>query len=84
MLNIYSISNGNNAGYVKARGIKNKVHVTIKKAKGLGQRFEGRRRGRPKDVFNIIIQKRPNNTVDHLKVDDAMEGRRSHKEMRSS
>ena len=59
---------------------KNKVHVTIK-AKGLGQRLEERRRGRPADVFNII-QKRPN-TVVHLKVDAAMEGRRSHKEMRS-
>ena len=34
------------------------------------------------DVFNIIIQKIPN-TVVHLKVDVAMEGRRSHKEMRS-
>ena len=33
------------------------------------------------DVFNII-QKRPN-TVVHLKVDEAVEGRRSHKEMRS-
>ena len=43
--------------------------------KGLGQRFEERRRGRPADVFNII-QKRPN-TVVHLKVDEAMEGRRS-------
>ena len=47
----------------------------------LGQRFKERRRGRPVDVFNII-QKRPN-TVVHLKVDEAMEGRRSHKEMRS-
>ena len=33
------------------------------------------------DVFNII-QKRPNIVV-HLKVDEAMEGRTSHKEMRS-
>ena len=33
------------------------------------------------DVFNII-QKRPN-TVVHLNVDGTMEGRRSHKEMRS-
>ena len=49
--------------------------------KGLGQRFEERRRGRPADVFNII-QKRPNIVV-HLKVDEAMEDRRSHKEMRS-
>ena len=48
--------------------------------KGLGQRFEERRRGRPADdVFNII-QKRPNNVV-HLKVDEAVEGRRSHKEV---
>ena len=63
---------------------RNKVHVTIK-AKGLGQRFEERRRRRPEDVFNII-QERPNTTttVVHLKVDEAMEGRRSHKEMRSS
>ena len=33
------------------------------------------------DVF-IILQKRPNTSV-HLKVDEAMEGRRSHKEARS-
>ena len=59
---------------------RNKGHITIK-AKGLGQRFEERRRGRPEDVFNII-QKR-SNTVVHLKVDEAIEGRRSHKEMRS-
>ena len=32
-------------------------------------------------VFNII-QKRPN-TVVHLKVDETMEGRRSHMELRS-
>ena len=32
------------------------------------------------DIFNII-QKIPNNTVVHLKVDEAMEGCRSHKEM---
>ena len=49
--------------------------------KGLDQRFEERRRGQPADVFNII-QKRLN-TVVHPKVDEAMEGRRSHKEMRS-
>ena len=42
----------------------------------MGQTFEERRRGRPADVFNII-QKRPNTNV-HLKVDEAMEGRRSH------
>ena len=34
------------------------------------------------DVFNIIIQKRPN-TVVHLKIEGAMEGRRSHMEVRS-
>ena len=34
------------------------------------------------DVFSIIIQKRPNTAV-HLKIDEAMEGRRSHKEVRS-
>ena len=34
------------------------------------------------DVFNIIIYKRPNIVV-HLKVDEAMEGCRSHKEVRS-
>ena len=57
------------------------MHVLTIKPKGLGQRFEERRRGRPADdVFNVI-QKRPN-TVVHLKVDEAMEGRRSHKEMR--
>ena len=38
-------------------------------------------KGRPVDVFNII-QKRPNTFV-HLKVEEAMEGRRSYKEMRS-
>ena len=59
---------------------RNKVYllyVTIQQAKGLGQRFEERRGGRPADVFNII-QERPN-TVVHLKVDEAMEGRRSYK-----
>ena len=54
--------------------------ITIEQ-KCLGRRFEERRRGRPADdVFNII-QKRPN-TVVHLKVDEAMEGRRSHMEVR--
>ena len=66
-------------GYVR-KSERNEVYVTIK-PKGLGERFEGRRRGRPVDVFNII-QKR-SITVVHLKVDEAMEGRRSHKEMRS-
>ena len=51
------------------------------RTKGLGQTFEGKRGGRPADVFNII-QKRPN-TVVHLKVDEAMEGHRSHMEVRS-
>ena len=55
------------------------VLLTIE-SKGLGQRFEEKRRGRPADVFNII-QKRPN-TVVHLKVDEATKGRRSHKKMR--
>ena len=45
---------------------RNKVHVTIK-AKGLGQGFEERRRGRPGAMSSTIIQKRPN-TVVHLKV----------------
>ena len=62
--------------YVKARG------VGYIEPKGLGQRFEERGSGRRADVFNIIIQKRPK-TVVHLKVDEAMEGRRSHKKMRS-
>ena len=57
------------------------MYVLTIEQKGLGQRFEERRRGRPADVFNII-QKRPN-TVVHVKVDEVMEGRRSHKEMRS-
>ena len=56
------------------------MYVTIKKSKGLGQRVEERRRGRPADVFNII-QKRPN--VVHLKIDEAIESRRSYKEVRS-
>ena len=57
-------------------------YVTIKKAKGLGQRFEERRREGPADVFNIIIQKRPNTVFVRLKIDETMEGRRSHKEVR--
>ena len=52
--------------------------LTLEQNKGLGQRFEERRRGRPADdVFNIIIQKRRPNTVVYLKVDEAMENRRS-------
>ena len=54
------------------------LYITIQQAKGLGQRFEERRGGRPADVFNII-QERPNTVVVHLKVDEAMEGRRSYK-----
>ena len=60
---------------------RSEVYVFTIEPKGLGQRFEERRRRRPADVFNVI-QKRPN-TVVHLKVDEAMEGRRSQKEMRS-
>ena len=55
------------------------VYVRTIESKGLGQRFEERRKGRPVDVLNII-KKRPN-TVVPLKVDGAMEGRRSHKKM---
>ena len=33
-------------------------------------------------LYNVI-QKRPNNTVAHLKIDAAMESRRSYKEVRS-
>ena len=57
------------------------VYLLTIEPKGLGQRFEEMRRERPADV-NIIIQKIPN-TVVHLKVDEAVEGRRSHKEMSS-
>ena len=67
--------------YVKARGVRYTRYVLTIESKGLGQRFEERRRERPADVFNII-QKRPN-TVVHLKVDEAMEGRRPHKGLRS-
>ena len=67
--------------YVKARELSEVYVLTSEEPKGLGQRFEERRRGRPAAVFNIT-QKRPN-TVVPLKVDEAMEGRRSHKEMRS-
>ena len=73
-----------NTGYyvVVRKSKRSEVYVLLTiKQKGLGQRFEERRRGLPADVFNII-QKRPN-TVVHLKVDEAMEGRMSHKEMRS-
>ena len=56
-------------------------YVTIKKANGLGQRFEERRRGRPADVFNVI-QKIPN-TVVHLKIDAPMESCMLYKEVRS-
>ena len=69
--------------YCYCYSISRRNKVTIKaKLKGcLGQRFEERRRGRPADVFNVI-QKRPN-TVVHLKIDAAMESRRSYKEVRS-
>ena len=59
--------------YIKARGVR---YMYQHDRTSLGQRFEGSRRGRPADVFNIL-QKRPN-TVVHLKVDEAMEGCRSH------
>ena len=39
-----------------------RINVLTIEPKGLGQRFEERRRGRPADVFNII-QKRPNTVV---------------------
>ena len=68
--------------YVKARAVRYTWYVLRLEPKGLGQRFEEGRRGRPADVFNII-QKRPNTVVVHLKVDEAMKGRWSHKEMRS-
>ena len=69
--------------YVKATGVRYSIICINDRTKRFGSRFEERRRGRPaEDVFNII-QKRPN-TVVHLKVDEAMEGRRSHKEIRSS
>ena len=60
------------------------IYVTIK-AKGLGQRFEDRRRGRSADR----CQHNPEETkqtpfVVHLKIDEAMESRRSYKEVRSS
>ena len=46
--------------YVKARGVRYiYILVLIIEPKGLGQRFEERRRGRPADVLNII-QKRQN------------------------
>ena len=61
---------------------RSEVYVLTIEPKGLGQRFEERRRGRPADVFSKI-QKRPNAVVVHLKVDEAMEGRRSHKKMGS-
>ena len=67
--------------YVKARAVRYTWYVLRIEPKGLGQRFEEGRRGRPADVFNII-QKSPN-TVVHLKVDEAMKGRRSRKKMRS-
>ena len=51
------------------------------KAKGLGQRFEERRRGRPADDVFSIIQKGPN-TVVRLTIDEAMESCRSYKEVR--
>ena len=35
------------------------------------------------DAFNIIQERPKTVVVVHLKVDEAMEGRRSHKEMRS-
>ena len=60
---------------------RNKLDVTIKR-KGLGQRFEERRRGRPADIFNII-QTRPNTIIVHLEIDEAKESRRSYKEVRS-
>ena len=73
-----SVRSGN-AGLCESKKV---VYVPIK-AKGLGQRFEKRRRGRPADVFNIIMQKRPNTVVVHLKIDEAMESRRSYSEVAS-
>ena len=68
--------------YVRKRKRSEVYQVCINdRTKGLGQTFEEKRGGRPADVFNII-QKRPN-TVVHLKVDEAMEGHRSHMEVRS-
>ena len=61
------------------------VHVTIK-TKGLSQRFEeseeGDRQIRCLQHNNPENRKIPNIVV-RLKVDEAMEGRRSYKEMRS-
>ena len=71
-----------NTGYYyyvvpKSKTERSEVYVSTIQPKGLGQRFEERRNERPADdVFNII-QKRPN-TIVHLKVDEAMENRRSH------
>ena len=77
-----SINNGNTSYYVVRKSKRNEVYwyVLTIEPKGFGQRFEERRRGRPADVFNII-QKRPY-TVVHLKVDEAAEGRRSHKKIK--
>ena len=56
--------------------------VCNNKGKRFGSKIRRKaERATSSDVFNII-QKRPN-TVVHLKVDEALEGRRSHKEMKS-
>ena len=69
-------------GYVrKCKRKEVQVYVTIKQG-GLIPRFEESKRATGRlDVFNII-QKKPN-TVVHLKIDAAMESRRSYKEVRS-
>ena len=63
--------------------LKNKVYIcnTIK-AKGLGQRFEERRRGRPADR---CLQHNSEKTKHRCSPESrrSIEGRRSHKEMRS-
>ena len=76
----YSISNSNgNTGYLR-KSKRSEAYLLTIVQNGLGQRFEERRRRRPADVFNII----PNTVVQLLmKVDGAIEGRRSHKGMRS-
>ena len=62
--------------------MRNKVYVTITRAKCLNQIFlKGRRRRPADDVFNIL--KKKSNNVVHLKIDEAMESRRSYKEVRN-
>ena len=71
--------------YVRNRK-RNEVHVYVTiKPKGLSQRFEeGEEGDRQIRCLQYNPEKKKPNAVVHLKIDAAMESRRSYKEVRSS